>query len=592
MPQVGFPYSDPGSFMGGIREQKAILNGLQADAFRSASQSQNTGQAARAFSGANVSNDNSQTASLSQVVTATNDQTLTISPVSSTISEGTKEVAQLTLTGVVGASAATALNTTGEFLNFEAGDQIRVTIQDIDGAGATGQATYTMLGGTDSIDSLINFINNDAAFAGVTASWDGTDSVLVTADTIGARNLVVQIDNAEDGGAITGGTLTSGAPTTPGAVAVAEIVPVALTNVVDGTTLLNDSGQFAYLEAGDTMTITVADGNGAGSSETLVWTLGAGETVADLATAIAGMADVGAAAWDATEDSILVTAQLVGDVALVVTIGNLVEDTPPSITGGARTTTELTPGAAAGQGNFDHNYLQRYIAGADAADYLSRGAANIAQSQGTDQSAFAKLFDFDATTDSNADNKLVQDADVNQQFLVELTATVSNKTNGTDDGHAYNAARFREIGVDLQDQSAQAIFTSGQRQGSADQAMSMIAVSDGADADNSLTQTASIVQTGNVVELLGKFDLSVSESNTLSPRSTDLLVNVNANGGISSAINSSSACQEQALVQSAAGGVDEAGNQTENAGTASNLANSSLENNESTTVLNSITILV
>lgn len=477
MPQVGFPYSDPGSFMGGIREQKAILNGLQADAFRSASQSQNTGQAARAFSGANVSNDNSQTASLSQVVTATNDQTLTISPTSSTITEGTAEVAELAFTRAVAISGGTLLNDLNQFADFKdtgGNDTFDITIHDVTAGGGDVTQTFDYGAGADgtTINDVVTFINNNANFDGVTASFDDTnDKIVLTADTVGARNLILMIDNPVDG-------------------------------------------------------------------------------------------------------------NVAADDTQVLSLGDLVSST-------------ATEGADAGQGNFDHNYLQRYIAGADAADYLSRGAANIAQSQGTDQSAFAKLFDFDATTDSNADNKLVQDADVTQKFLVELTATVSNKTNASDDGHAYNAARFREIGVDLQDQSAQAIFTSGQRQGSADQAMSMIAVSDGADADNSLTQTASIVQTDNVVELLGSFDLSVmGESNTLSPRSTDLLVNVNADGGISSAINSSSACQEQALVQSAAGGVDEAGNQTENAGTASNLANSSLENNESTTVLNSITILV
>ena len=32
------PYSDPGMLQGGVREHRAILNNLQADAFRSASQ--------------------------------------------------------------------------------------------------------------------------------------------------------------------------------------------------------------------------------------------------------------------------------------------------------------------------------------------------------------------------------------------------------------------------------------------------------------------------------------------------------------------------------------------------------------------------
>jgi len=336
MPQVGFPYSDPGSLHGGVREHRAVLNALQADAFRSASQAQNTGQAARAFSGASVTNDQTQTASLAQTVTANNTKLVTI---------------------------------------------------------ATTQST-----------------NAHAA-------------------------------------------------------------------------------------------------------------------------------------------------------------------------------------------NFNYNYLQSYIAGADAADYLARGAANVAQDQGVDQSAFAKLNDFSGD-DSVAQNTLVQEARVFQTFEVDLTATVSNTTVADNVGHAFNQARFREVGVDLTDQSAQAIFTSGQRQGTSDAALSQVAVSDGAGdtngdgVDNNLTQTGTVLQTGNSVVLEGEFDLRVTESNTLSPRTTDLYVHINSEGGTNSAINSSASSQEQAMVQSAAGGVDEAGNVTENGGLAQNTGSSDLWNQEDTTVQNSITITI
>lgn len=336
MPQVGFPYSDPGSLQGGVREHRAILNSLQADAFRSASQAQNTGQAARAFSGATVTNSQAQTANLSQTVTANNTKLVTIAT---------------------------------------------------------------------------------------------TQSVNAHAD------------------------------------------------------------------------------------------------------------------------------------------------------------------------NFNYNYLQSYIAGADAADYLARGAANVAQDQGVDQSAFAKLNDFEGD-DSVAQNTLTQTAQVEQTFDVDLTATVSNTTMASDVGHAYNQARFREVGVDLKDQSAQAIFTSGQRQGTADAALSQVAVSDGAGdtngygVDNNLTQTGTVTQTGNSVVLEGQFDLSVDESNTLSPRTTDLYVHINSLGGTNSSINSSASSQEQAMVQSAAGGVDEDGNVTENGGLAHNTGASDLWNQEDTTVQNSITITI
>jgi len=251
--------------------------------------------------------------------------------------------------------------------------------------------------------------------------------------------------------------------------------------------------------------------------------------------------------------------------------------------------TESTNAHAA---NFEFNYLQKYIAGADAADWLSRGAANVAQDQGGDQSAFAKLNDFDGV-DSTAYNNLGQVALVGQHFDVDLTADVVNTTQADEEADAYNQARFRTIEANLEDQSAQAIFTSGQRQGHAAAPVTMVAVADGGDSDNVLDQMAAISQRQNEVHLTGDFDLDRNEhTGTLSPRTTDLLVNINKLGGTNSTINSSAACQEQALVQSAAGGVDEAGNQTENDGEAQNVGSSTALNSESTTVVNSISISI
>jgi len=270
-----------------------------------------------------------------------------------------------------------------------------------------------------------------------------------------------------------------------------------------------------------------------------------------------------------------------------------------SQTATADNTKQVTIGAVTGTnehaGNFNFNYLQQYIAGADAADYLARGAANVAQDQGGDQSAFGKLENFDGK-DSQAANTLTQGAGVTQLFDVDLTATVTSPTRANTQDTAYNQSRFRTIEANLEDQSAQAIFTSGQRQGSAEAALAQVAVSDGAGAtngpgvDNIMNQTAGIVQTGNDVRLTGTFELDRNESGTLTPRTTDLLVNVNKLGGTNSAINSSAASQEQAIVQSAAGGVDEEGNVTENGGHAMNLGGSSAANTESTTVVNQISI--
>jgi len=262
----------------------------------------------------------------------------------------------------------------------------------------------------------------------------------------------------------------------------------------------------------------------------------------------------------------------------------------------ATNTKNVTIGAVTGTnahaGNFNFNYLQRYIAGADAADLLSRGAANIAQDQGGDQSAFAKLNGFEGSDISTAFNSLSQDADVDQLFDVDLTATLSNTTSADEVGDAFNQSRFRTIEANMQDQSAQAIFTSGQRQGSADAPVSQVAVADGGDSDNTIDQDADIDQTSNDVRLTGVFDLSRNETADLSPRTTELLVKMNELMGTSSAINSSAASQEQGIVQSAAGGVDESGNVTENGGTASNTGNSDAENEESTTVVNDVSITI
>ena len=271
----------------------------------------------------------------------------------------------------------------------------------------------------------------------------------------------------------------------------------------------------------------------------------------------------------------------------------------------ADNTKNVTIGAVTGtnehSAEFNANYLQQYIAGADAADYLARGAANVAQDQGGDQSAFGKLENFEGL-DSQASNELTQDAMVTQQFDVDLTPTIVNTTVANSDDTAYMESRFRTIEANLEDQSAQAIFTSGQRQGSAEAALAQVAVSDGAGSDvggsgdagvdNIMTQQATVVQTGNDVRLVGDIDLDRNENGTLTPRTTDLLVNINKLGGTNSAINSSAASQEQAIVQSAAGGVDEEGNVTENGGRAMNLGDSSASNEESTTVVNSISISI
>jgi len=72
------PYSDPGSLFGGVRRRVAEILGLQADVFRQASQNQSISQSGRAFSGAQVTNEMTQTTTLSQDATSENTKNIII----------------------------------------------------------------------------------------------------------------------------------------------------------------------------------------------------------------------------------------------------------------------------------------------------------------------------------------------------------------------------------------------------------------------------------------------------------------------------------------------------------------------------------
>jgi hypothetical protein len=252
--------------------------------------------------------------------------------------------------------------------------------------------------------------------------------------------------------------------------------------------------------------------------------------------------------------------------------------------------------------DFNNNYLQKYIAGVDAADYLARAAGNSAQDQGSGQSGFGKLEDFSGT-DSQAANTLTQNAFIDQRFDdSDLDLTVVNTTSADELSDAFNQARFRSIEANFQDHSAQYITTSGQRQGSASNPLTQVGVSDGAGAtnrngvDNILTQTATIVQgnSNSDADFKGIVDLSRGgATEALTPRGTDLAIRLNELAGVSSAINSAAASQDQVLTQSGAGGTDETGNVTGNGGTVRNQATSTARNlEEDAQVRNYLTVTI
>jgi len=239
--------------------------------------------------------------------------------------------------------------------------------------------------------------------------------------------------------------------------------------------------------------------------------------------------------------------------------------------------------------NFNFNYLQSYIAGAGAADFLASGALNVAQDQGSDQGAVAVLENFGGIN-STAFNDLDQTGRVTQDLDVDLSATVSATTIAAAEENAFNQSRFRTIEATTEAQSAQAIFAAGQRQGSTDAPGAQLAIADGATASNTLTQLATLDQntTANTVDLRAAFDLSRNETGPLAPRPTQLLSSMLNDF----AINSSAASQEQIFNQQGAGGISASGDTTENGGTANNQGSSGALNQEETDVTNSISITI
>lgn len=239
--------------------------------------------------------------------------------------------------------------------------------------------------------------------------------------------------------------------------------------------------------------------------------------------------------------------------------------------------------------NFNSNYLQSYIAGSDAADFLARGSLNVAQEQGSDQGAVATLENFEGIN-STAFNDLDQTGRITQDLDVDLSAAVSATTIAAAEENAFNQSRFRTIEATTADQAAEAIFTSGQRQGSTLTPGAQLAVADGASAANTLTQLATIDHntTANAIDLRATYDLSRNETGPLAPRPTQLLSSMLND----LAINSSAASQEQILNQQGAGGMSESGVTTENGGMANNVGSSSALNQEETDVTNSVSITI
>ena len=486
------------------------------------------------------------------------------------------ETSDLDLEAGIGVPAALGDNLTAltnvNGAPFVNGDTIHIT--GVDGDGAVAAVPDFIVGTTGStLGDLIGHIT--ANMTNATAGLDGTSSITLTADTPGNVSPDLDLNLASDGG--NAGNTNAGPlgtfALTQGIDREAQ-TSTQITNVGTGLAAVagDDLNDLSIVNANDELStgnrLLITGEEVDGDPVSAIYAYTNGDTLGSLLTYISGLYDNSTAT---VEDGRIV----------------LRRDAP----GGADTGLDINlvdPGPNIQLPDFSGRPalpLFSYLAGSDAADDLSRAAANMAQDQGGDQSAFARLNNFEGI-DSTSFNNLSQAAQATQTFDVDLDSIVVNTTVAVNSETFFNEARFRQVEVNDIDNSAQAIFTAGQRQGAANDALSQIAVADGGDADNTLTQMVTLVQSGNVLTD-STHNLERHET-YLVPRTTGLVARIENN----SAINSSASSQEQNLVQSSAGGVNDDATITENGGTAQNLAGASASNTDTVTVANSISVLI
>ncbi len=245
---------------------------------------------------------------------------------------------------------------------------------------------------------------------------------------------------------------------------------------------------------------------------------------------------------------------------------------------------DAVTGTNANADAFNHNFLEGFLTGIEVTDHLARASANVAQNQGGDQSGQTRFRDADGNF-GTAQNTLTQNVSADQQFDVDAVQSNAVLIGNGDVGDAFHQSRFREIEGSFNGLTSEALFTSGQRQGSAATPFVQAALADGGIVSNVLNQNATLDQTNNNVDLLGGFTFGGNLSGPLAPRTARFIIHQDD----LVTRNQSAASQEQAIRQDSGGGV---GSVTENGGAANNTGTSSLSNDESTAVTNSISAAV
>lgn len=240
----------------------------------------------------------------------------------------------------------------------------------------------------------------------------------------------------------------------------------------------------------------------------------------------------------------------------------------------------------------DDDSAERIATAVFASRFLARGRANNTQDQIGGQSAVSAGYD-DSGNMSEARNELLQEEHV-EQILDEVS--VKTFFDLRQPGNTWNRAGERRIDVIFDEQQAEGHLFNQQRQGYTtvdetqkgntlfDNPTTQFASSDGTVSQNNMVQDASSYQQTNT-SIENVADLRRDPvADVPSIGDTEVAISLNGdfvdgeNPGRTRSLSFVESIQEQALVQQAAAGFDEAGNVTGNGGFTLNNAIQTVDN--------------
>jgi hypothetical protein len=616
--------STPPLLYGGIRTTLIDLRGLQAALARTNAQTEENTQAARAFSGANVTNTLDQTETQEQEGSVVVTNTVTVNPPAPPSGGIPQKFLDHYNYLQKNATAANIFDFLGK------GEAISAQTQR---AGQTAYAHGSDAAGVNSTadNSLTQLANNlqTLSQSGIYTSFSaltGTLPILVAKE----REILVTADRITTEGIVSTAQIQGVAPITVGSPGTAEVLKSTnpfltatgpATSSTDLNALLGGSG--TYTPGVDTILISGKDKNGNSiPTVTFVYgqnTSGAQEVVSAAsklvtasgdATASTPLNDLTANTTDyQTGNKINVTGKDFNGNNVTAsfeygtngtTLGdlmNFVNGTGTGTNGNVDkfpgSTLSLTAGTLALQANTAGVTALAFALADDgstkttwpAFSETTAGVNPVTNGSGTTLGALVTAIsdafsDATASLDSNGRIVLVADAIGAAQFSLSLKDDAGPATRGFEN----NPFIETTAGQDLVPGS---ILTGASTQ---------TARSNMAHANNLLTQMATHELVNNVINThtvdVRQIDPTApTVTAALTPRSMDILIRMNAaTGDISKVSNIGTAIQSQALIQRSEGGVDEGGTPTDGGGTSQNIATQTASETEQTTVSETVEI--